>query len=123
MYQQVCATCHSLDLVHYRDLVGVAYTEDEAKAMALDIEVTGGWQLGWQPACRQGCECIALCLFCVCVCVCVWWVGGWVDVGGGWLWQGCAACVWEDGALGPVRSLVGGMEPFAVCLRQLLAGA
>jgi cytochrome c1 len=43
---QVCATCHSLDLVHYRDLVGVCYTEDEAKAMALDIEVMGeasGW--------------------------------------------------------------------------------
>lgn len=30
-----------MDLVHYRDLVGVAYTEEEAKAMALDIEVTG----------------------------------------------------------------------------------
>ncbi|KAI3423187.1 hypothetical protein D9Q98_010723 [Chlorella vulgaris] len=46
VYQQVCATCHSLDLVHYRDLVGVCYTEDEAKAMALDIEVMGeasGW--------------------------------------------------------------------------------
>lgn len=45
-HTQVCATCHSLDLVHYRDLVGVCYTEDEAKAMALDIEVMGeasGW--------------------------------------------------------------------------------
>ena len=39
---QVCATCHSINLVHYRDLVGVAYTEDEAKEMALNIEVTGG---------------------------------------------------------------------------------
>lgn len=42
VYQQVCATCHSLNLVHYRDLVGVAYTEDEAKELALNIEVTGG---------------------------------------------------------------------------------
>lgn len=43
---QVCATCHSLDLVHYRDLVGVCYTEEEAKEMAANIEVTGGCSTG-----------------------------------------------------------------------------
>lgn len=42
VYSQVCATCHSMNLVHYRDLVGVAYTEDEAKEMALNIEVQDG---------------------------------------------------------------------------------
>lgn len=42
VYSQVCATCHSMDLIHYRDLVGVAYTEEEAKEMALNIEVTDG---------------------------------------------------------------------------------
>jgi hypothetical protein len=44
----VCAACHSLQYIHYRDLVGVAYTEEEAKAMAAEIEVRrrahGGWQ-------------------------------------------------------------------------------
>lgn len=45
----MCATCHSMDLIHYRDLVGVAYTEEEAKAMALDIEVTGAACVGGPP--------------------------------------------------------------------------
>jgi hypothetical protein len=38
---QVCAACHSLQYIHYRDLVGVAYTEEEAKAMAAETEVSG----------------------------------------------------------------------------------
>jgi len=42
VYQQVCAACHSVALLHYRDLVGVCYTEDEAKEMALENEVTDG---------------------------------------------------------------------------------
>ena len=42
VYQQVCATCHSMNQIHYRDLVGVAYTEDEAKEMALEVEVVDG---------------------------------------------------------------------------------
>ena len=36
----MCAACHSLEYIHYRDLVGVCYTEEEAKAMAADIEVS-----------------------------------------------------------------------------------
>ncbi len=31
VYQQVCATCHSMSLISFRDLVGVAYTEEETK--------------------------------------------------------------------------------------------
>ncbi|XP_060207620.1 cytochrome c1-2, heme protein, mitochondrial-like isoform X2 [Lycium barbarum] len=42
VYQQVCASCHSMSLVSYRDLVGVAYTEEEVKAMAAEIEVEDG---------------------------------------------------------------------------------
>ena len=39
---QVCAACHSVYQLHFRDLVGVAYTEEEAKAMALEVEVMDG---------------------------------------------------------------------------------
>ena len=42
VYQQVCATCHSLNQIHYRNLVDVAYTEDEVKDMALEVEVMDG---------------------------------------------------------------------------------
>ncbi|ERN05576.1 hypothetical protein AMTR_s00007p00268090 [Amborella trichopoda] len=42
VYQQVCASCHSMSLIAYRDLVGVAYTEEEAKALAAEIEVVAG---------------------------------------------------------------------------------
>ena len=46
VYQQVCAACHSLNLVAYRNLVGVCYTEDEVKAMAEEIEVSPGAPTG-----------------------------------------------------------------------------
>ncbi|KAF6264543.1 cytochrome c1 [Scenedesmus sp. NREL 46B-D3] len=42
VYQQVCAACHSMEYIHYRDLVGVCYTEEEAKAMAAEVEVEDG---------------------------------------------------------------------------------
>jgi len=42
VYTQVCAACHSINLVCYRNLVGVAYTEDEAKALAEEIEIEDG---------------------------------------------------------------------------------
>eukprot|EP00055_Hartaetosiga_balthica_P007278 m.24748 g.24748 ORF g.24748 m.24748 type:complete len:297 (+) comp5694_c0_seq1:72-962(+) len=34
VYQQVCAACHSLDRIAYRNLVGVCMNESEAKALA-----------------------------------------------------------------------------------------
>ena len=37
VYSQVCAACHSVNQLHYRNLVGVAYTEDEAKEMAAEV--------------------------------------------------------------------------------------
>ncbi|GAQ91947.1 Cytochrome c1 [Klebsormidium nitens] len=42
VYQQVCAACHSMSQVAYRDLIGVAYTEDEVKALAEEVEVEDG---------------------------------------------------------------------------------
>lgn len=42
VYKEICATCHSLDLIAYRNLVGVSHTEKEAKALAADIEVVDG---------------------------------------------------------------------------------
>lgn len=42
VYKQVCAACHSMRFVAYRDLVGVTHTEDQAKAEAEEIQVTDG---------------------------------------------------------------------------------
>eukprot|EP01138_Halocafeteria_seosinensis_P012940 gb/GECG01013218.1/.p1 GENE.gb/GECG01013218.1/~~gb/GECG01013218.1/.p1 ORF type:complete len:256 (+),score=30.19 gb/GECG01013218.1/:1-768(+) len=42
VFSQVCSTCHSMKFVHYRNLVGVCYSEKEAKALAAEIEVTDG---------------------------------------------------------------------------------
>lgn len=42
MYRNVCATCHSLDQIKYRNLVGVIYTESQAKALANSIKVQDG---------------------------------------------------------------------------------
>jgi len=42
VYTQVCAACHSLNQICYRNLVGSAYTEAEAKELAEEVEVTDG---------------------------------------------------------------------------------
>jgi ubiquinol-cytochrome c reductase cytochrome c1 subunit len=36
VYQQVCAACHSLERIAYRNLVDVAFSEDEVKAICAD---------------------------------------------------------------------------------------
>jgi len=38
VYQQVCSTCHSLERIAYRNLVDTAFTEQEAKKIAADVE-------------------------------------------------------------------------------------
>lgn len=38
----MCAACHSMQYMHWRQLVGVIYTEDEAKAIAAETEVEDG---------------------------------------------------------------------------------
>ncbi|KAJ9058763.1 cytochrome c1 [Entomophthora muscae] len=42
VYREVCAACHSLDRIAFRNLVGVSHTEEEAKAMAEECEYTDG---------------------------------------------------------------------------------
>lgn len=42
VYQAVCASCHSVGRLYYRDLVGVAYTEEEMKTALEEVEVTDG---------------------------------------------------------------------------------
>jgi len=42
VYKNVCASCHSLNRIAYRNLVGVAFTEDEVKEMAEETEVEDG---------------------------------------------------------------------------------
>ena len=37
VYTQVCAACHSVQSLHYRNLVGVAYTEEEMKEAAAEV--------------------------------------------------------------------------------------
>ncbi len=39
VYQEVCASCHSLNLVAYRNLQAVGFSADEVKAIAADFEV------------------------------------------------------------------------------------
>merc|ERR1712060_402692 len=42
VYTQVCASCHGLARIAYRNLVGVCYSEGEVKAMAEDTDVQDG---------------------------------------------------------------------------------
>jgi ubiquinol-cytochrome c reductase cytochrome c1 subunit len=42
VYRQVCSTCHSLEYISYRNLVGVSHTKEQAVALAGSIEVDDG---------------------------------------------------------------------------------
>lgn len=42
VYREVCSTCHSLDRVAWRNLVGVSHNVTEAKLMAEEIEYEDG---------------------------------------------------------------------------------
>lgn len=42
VYTNVCATCHSMNLMAYRNLVDVCYTEDEVKEFCDEVEVMDG---------------------------------------------------------------------------------
>ena len=42
VYKQVCSTCHSIERIHFRELVDVAFTLDEAKAMAAEEDIRDG---------------------------------------------------------------------------------
>ena len=40
VYKEVCAACHSMQYLPYRELVNVIFTEDEAKKEAEDVCIT-----------------------------------------------------------------------------------
>ncbi len=42
IYQDVCASCHSLKLLSYRNLAGIGLNEDQIKTIAAEFEVTDG---------------------------------------------------------------------------------
>eukprot|EP00834_Sanchytrium_tribonematis_P003345 NODE_126_length_17250_cov_2.558743.p12 type:complete len:203 gc:universal NODE_126_length_17250_cov_2.558743:10943-11551(+) len=42
VYQEVCSSCHSLERLAFRNLVGVSHTLEEAKGLAEAIEVEDG---------------------------------------------------------------------------------
>eukprot|EP01023_Acetabularia_acetabulum_P002310 TRINITY_DN1090_c0_g1_i1.p1 TRINITY_DN1090_c0_g1~~TRINITY_DN1090_c0_g1_i1.p1 ORF type:complete len:299 (+),score=67.86 TRINITY_DN1090_c0_g1_i1:77-973(+) len=42
VYQQVCASCHSVQFLHWRHLVDVCYSDEEVQAMAAETEVEDG---------------------------------------------------------------------------------
>ncbi|TPX50695.1 hypothetical protein SeLEV6574_g00759 [Synchytrium endobioticum] len=42
VYREVCAACHSLERIAWRNLVGVTHTENEAKTMAAEYEYEDG---------------------------------------------------------------------------------
>lgn len=42
VYKEVCSACHSMNLVHYRDLLKVGFPENEIKAIAAEHEVKDG---------------------------------------------------------------------------------
>lgn len=41
VYRQVCAGCHSLNLVAFRNLIDIGFSEDEAKAIAESATIVG----------------------------------------------------------------------------------
>ena len=42
VYRQVCATCHSLEYIRWRELVGVTHTKAEVAAMAKEVMIMDG---------------------------------------------------------------------------------
>jgi len=42
VYREVCASCHSLHLIRFRELVGVTHTTEEVKQMAKEVDVLDG---------------------------------------------------------------------------------
>jgi ubiquinol-cytochrome c reductase cytochrome c1 subunit len=42
VYRQVCSTCHSLQFISFRNLVGVTHTEAQAKALAASYKIRDG---------------------------------------------------------------------------------
>ena len=42
VYREVCSTCHSIERIRWRELVGVTHTKEEVTEMAKEVEVLDG---------------------------------------------------------------------------------
>jgi ubiquinol-cytochrome c reductase cytochrome c1 subunit len=42
VYKEVCSACHSMNLLHYRNLQDIGFSEDEVKQIAASVQVTDG---------------------------------------------------------------------------------
>ena len=42
VYREVCAACHAMRLMFYRNLVQIGFSEEQAKAMAAEADITDG---------------------------------------------------------------------------------
>ncbi|PPR47672.1 MAG: Cytochrome b/c1 [Alphaproteobacteria bacterium MarineAlpha5_Bin9] len=42
VYREVCAVCHSMNLLYYRDLIDVGFTEEEIKVISSEYKVIDG---------------------------------------------------------------------------------
>ncbi len=57
VYREVCASCHSMKLVYYRNLQGsggIGLTEAQVKAVAAEAQISGGTDESGQPVERPG---------------------------------------------------------------------
>lgn len=54
VYKEVCSACHSMNLLHYRDLAGIGLNEAQIKAVAASVEVPGGLNDNGEPITRPG---------------------------------------------------------------------
>jgi ubiquinol-cytochrome c reductase cytochrome c1 subunit len=42
VYKEICSNCHSMNLMHYRNLQDIGFTEDQVKQIAASVQVTDG---------------------------------------------------------------------------------
>ncbi len=54
VYQQVCSNCHSMNLLHYRDLAGIGLSADQIKAVAASVSVPLGLNDNGEPVTGPG---------------------------------------------------------------------
>jgi ubiquinol-cytochrome c reductase cytochrome c1 subunit len=54
VFSEVCAGCHSLTYLHYRDLTAIGFTEDEVKAIAAKVSVPSGTDAAGRPVLKPG---------------------------------------------------------------------
>eukprot|EP00105_Crassostrea_gigas_P015950 XP_011433139.1 PREDICTED: cytochrome c1, heme protein, mitochondrial [Crassostrea gigas] len=54
VYKQVCSACHSLNRVRFREMIGIIFTEEEAKAEAAEYQIIDGYDENNMPIKRPG---------------------------------------------------------------------